>query len=218
MILHLSLAPSEIFTVVLGKFQIRQFQCSQNLQEHKVPGHGSSKAEPVAKISLKSVFSSFPAFLLQVTKPSPAALHCPTSFALFPQGTGQLKHCLSKGDYLCFEGLADEERESSPHPASSKPGGDWLGGKVRQEGAISTQGSSRAGLGAPSCTGASWPLWDLQSSCSSGTTSLWTLGLWTVICKAKILCGSITPASPHLAWLQAAGRVASLDLRTLGKC
>lgn len=125
MILHLSLAPCEIFDVLLGMFQIHRFQCSQKLQEQKVTGYGSSAAGLVAKISLRSILTSFPCFPHSGDKAIPS---CPASFAVFPSGhrAGQTL-CKRKGDYLCFAGLADEERESPPRPASSQPG-EGLGG------------------------------------------------------------------------------------------
>lgn len=84
--LCLSLAPREIFGVLLVKFQIHHFQCLQNLQKHKVPGHGSSEAGLVAKISSKSILTSFPCFLPSHDKATLPALHHPMSFALFPWG------------------------------------------------------------------------------------------------------------------------------------
>lgn len=95
MVLQLSLAVWEIFSVLLVKFQIHQFQNSQNLHEYKVPDYGSSAPGLVAKFSLKSTLAIFLFFLPSGDKailPHPAPLNM---FLSFPRGTGQVQCCVS---------------------------------------------------------------------------------------------------------------------------
>lgn len=77
----------------------------------------------MAKISLRSILTSFPCFPLSGDKATPACPAPPQILCFIPSGhwAGQTL-CKWKGDYLCFAGLADEEWESSPNPASSEPG------------------------------------------------------------------------------------------------
>jgi len=49
----------------------------------------------VAKISLKTILTSFLCFPPSGDKAMPCALHRPVSFALLPWGTGQVKHGVS---------------------------------------------------------------------------------------------------------------------------
>lgn len=216
MILHLSLAPCEIFDVLLGKFQIHRFQCSQNLQEHKVPGYGSSEAGLVAKISLKSILTSFPCVPPSGDKATPACPAPPHILCFIPSGhqAGQTL-CKRKGDYLCFAGLADEEWES-PHPASSKPGEGLgaAGGRFyqcprQQQGwprgprlhgcIVASPGPAKQQFpwALLLCVGVLW------ARRGHGPPP-WALGSWTVIFSAETACGQGTQqqASPWLRTFQ----------------
>lgn len=224
-------------------FQIHWFQCSQKLQEQKVTGYGSSAAGLVAKISLRSILTSFPCFPHSGDKAIPS---CPASFAVFPSGhrAGQTL-CKWKGDYLCFAGLADEERESPPCPASSQPG-EGLGGAGGRCSQHPRQ-LARCIVAFPGpakqlfpralllCFGVLWAWWGHRPLPSA-------LGSRTVLFSVEIACGqgtrqqarpwlrtfpkttehwllcSVAPASTHLAQSQAASRVAYMELGTLGKC
>lgn len=120
---------------VIKKVSNSPFQMLTEFAGTQGTSYDSSERGLLVKISLKSILTSFPRVPPSGDKAIPSCPAPPHILCLIPSRhqAGQIL-CKRKADYLCFAGLADDEGESSLHPASSEPreGLGGVGGRCYQ--------------------------------------------------------------------------------------